>query len=242
MIEANDLNGPVSGAAGRRPSAWMPSSYLRTIDVPFTHGPNLMLLLPIVILWWAKSPMRFASGRARHVICLTSLSAIALVAMTTSSMALADEQRNREDAAAVIRTGTPKSLREGTLVPATVGQIVMIGRRWAFIPQTVDATPADDIVRLGISSSGGELAPSREDFRSLFSPVMLVSTSDPTVASKPQPSTRTLILNENLALQRVVEALRADSSDDRWIISGEITEYFNENRMTIRTAQRSNSQ
>ena len=49
-----------------------------------------------------------------------------------------------------------------------------------------------------------------------------------------------ILVTENLMLQRIVEAIRADATDDRWMVSGEVSEFFNENRLTIRTAQRAN--
>ncbi len=42
-------------------------------------------------------------------------------------------------------------------------------------------------------------------------------------------------------LQRIAEAVRADGWDDHWRVSGEVTEFFNENQLLIRTAQRAGS-
>ncbi len=42
-------------------------------------------------------------------------------------------------------------------------------------------------------------------------------------------------------LQRIVEATRADANDDRWEVSGEILEFFEQNRLLIRTIQRANA-
>lgn len=47
-----------------------------------------------------------------------------------------------------------------------------------------------------------------------------------------------LILAENLMLERIVDSIRSDVSDDRWILSGTINEFFGENRMVVTTAQR----
>ena len=41
-------------------------------------------------------------------------------------------------------------------------------------------------------------------------------------------------------LQRIVKAIRSDPTDDHWVISGEISEFFGENRLAIRLAQRAN--
>ena len=40
-------------------------------------------------------------------------------------------------------------------------------------------------------------------------------------------------------LQRIVEAIREDADDDRWTVSGQVSEFFDQNRLIIRTAQRS---
>ena len=40
-------------------------------------------------------------------------------------------------------------------------------------------------------------------------------------------------------LQRIVEAMRDNAIDDRWEISGEILEFFDQNRLLIRTARAS---
>lgn len=123
----------------------------------------------------------------------------------------------------------PSHLREGTLVPPTSGRIVLIGRRWAFVSDT-DENRA--LVPVESSSSprttvnfGGQqsFADPRED--------------DP----KSNQSPSQLLITENLMLQRLVEAIRDDTSDDHWTISGEVTEFFDQNRLTIRTAQRANS-
>lgn len=50
-----------------------------------------------------------------------------------------------------------------------------------------------------------------------------------------------ILLCENQMLQRIVESIRADANDDRWEISGEILEFFEDNRLLIRTIQRANS-
>ena len=50
-----------------------------------------------------------------------------------------------------------------------------------------------------------------------------------------------VVVAENLMLQRIVEAIRIDGADDRWTISGRLTEYFDENRLQLRTAERAAS-
>ena len=47
-----------------------------------------------------------------------------------------------------------------------------------------------------------------------------------------------VLITENLMLQRIVQAIKEDELDRSWQITGRVTEYFGENRLTILTAQR----
>lgn len=47
-----------------------------------------------------------------------------------------------------------------------------------------------------------------------------------------------MIVLENLALQRIAEAIKIDSSDSRWVISGRITEFRDQNYLWIERATR----
>ena len=47
-----------------------------------------------------------------------------------------------------------------------------------------------------------------------------------------------VLINENLMLQRIVQAITEDELDNVWQVTGQVTEYFGENRLTILTAQR----
>ena len=51
-------------------------------------------------------------------------------------------------------------------------------------------------------------------------------------------SERIVLIAENLMLQRIVQAIREDELDSLWTVTGRVTEYFGENRLTILTAQR----
>jgi hypothetical protein len=142
-------------------------------------------------------------------------------------------------------------LREGTLVPTSVGRIVLAGRRWAFI---TSAETADDIVETDKSFRASLVG-----FNSKPRPSRLGQGKNPTTATTRVAQTETLaasptktkrppnilppriILAENLMLQRIVTAIRADLSDDHWTVTGEITEFFDDNQLVIRTAQRTNS-
>ena len=60
--------------------------------------------------------------------------------------------------------------------------------------------------------------------------------------AKQDDGTHLVLIAENLMLQRIVEAIREDELDTSWEVTGKVTEYFDENRLTIITAQRAESE
>ncbi len=94
------------------------------------------------------------------------------------------------------------------------------------------------------SASGGSTSLLREGTRvanqdGQFSQADGVWFFTPTASagSRESSSSRIRVL-ENLALQRVVQMIQQDPSDNRWVISGVITEYFGENRVMVSMAVR----
>ena len=141
-----------------------------------------------------------------------------------------------------------KMLREGTRIPPTTGRVVMLGRRWVFIAvtaQETDETVArlDPTVRRAFLVKNVKHRPSRlcqpqhrktpKRFRPAVAPIQEMNPSVPNALKQ-------ILLHENLMLQRVVEAIQADPTDNHWVVSGEVTEFFNENRLSIHLAQRAN--
>lgn len=152
-------------------------------------------------------------------------------------------------------------LREGTVVPPTVGRVVHLGRRWAFVPlhpsadsplpplnELRETTPAPAHARPAMDRDQRQLTVNRG--------VQLgwdLETAPADHAVTPLAGQRSdenlsgaqrgqyILLCENQMLQRIVESIRADANDDRWEISGEILEFFEDNRLLIRTIQRANS-
>jgi hypothetical protein len=141
-------------------------------------------------------------------------------------------------------------LREGTLIPPTPGRIALIGRRWAFIPAGPDADPSDPLAVTGIfpetalpTAPGTDSAARPFGFRPsgdrpTGGPTNPATAGNSHVGARGKP-TGQMLISENLMLQRIVEAIREDAADDRWTISGEVSEFFEQNRLIIRTAQRS---
>ncbi|KAA1258417.1 hypothetical protein LF1_09360 [Rubripirellula obstinata] len=234
-----------------------------------------MLLLPI-ILWWAKSPMRFSVGRSRQLICLLSLWAITAAALPVIQNVIASEPvlSPHDDGDHPAR----HVIREGTAIPPTEGRVLMLGRRWAFVPdqssllhrQMNGESPNDASgARLGFldkslkivskpslaQTQSNKLNRTSSSYRSnrligpvsmVNSPTRLVSTKTSTTLSAPTDKHSAklgqIILAENLMLQRIVASLRSDVSDDRWILSGTINEFFGENRMVVSAAQRGSAE
>lgn len=150
-------------------------------------------------------------------------------------------------------------LREGTLIPPTVGRIVPVGRRWGFAPTNPELL-SRRYLETGVEtfqSNSSEMISKQRPTR-LGAATIMVTGRDLTRTEKPAPDTEAeapnrteesvatnvkvqhIILAENLMLQRIVEAVIEDSADDRWTISGEISEFRNQNRLLIHTAQRTN--
>lgn len=230
------------------------------------------MLLMLLFLWWAHSPLRIATGLPRIAITLVVIASMLITSGTITPTCFAEDRYDRDEGrsgtarariaaanAAAEAENTHSVLREGTLIPPTVGRIVMLGRRWAFVP----AGSEDE--------KGGEVATSQHEldvFRNSYATfesnrsgshqsTHAASKMRPTrlghsartaafdlsldMQGKAEPMLPQVLLTENLMLQRIAEAIRADASDDRWTVSGEVTEFFNENRMLIRTAQRAGS-
>ena len=227
-----------------------------------------MLLLPI-ILWWAKSPMRFSVGRSRQIICLVSLWAITAAALPTTRNVIASDPMLSSYGDS--KQKSAKLIREGTEIPPTPGRVVMLGRRWAFVPdqdsllhrQMMSQSPQDFLgfkqtnrhESMRISSQPKLAWPSDRDsvaipmivgVKRMMGQVSMVSTATPD-ASSTEPLAGAsapvhLVLAENLMLQRIVRSIRSDASDEHWTLSGTISEYFGENRMVANSAQRGNAE
>jgi hypothetical protein len=226
-----------------------------------------MFLLPL-ILWWAHAPLRIAQGKLRVSITFTVLGAIAITAVLSRPCTAADRDDSAQQAGGSkeptidspeeqhhLTTQEPSErivLREGSAIPPTPGRIVMLGRRWAFVTKGVEkdlpqeltngdpmkkstvvsflASPSRKPAPLGMNSALTDQKAPNTRLISALAPAITEQQAPPDL---PQ-----VLLVENLMLERIVEAIRADASDDRWSISGEVTEFFGENRLIIRTAQR----
>lgn len=197
-----------------------------------------MLLLTLLI-WYTRrtEPLTIADLRRCLAVVLIILCLIPGDPIGTSCQAKQPEPPTEQ-----------ALLREGTRIPPTTGRIVMVGRRWAFIP-IVDRDEPDTVAsrrssvahafmisksrcratRLG--SSGNDYGLNR--FTPVGSPMYEIADKLPAAFEQ-------ITLQENMMLQRIVKSIRADATDDHWVLSGKITEFFNENRLSIRLGQRAN--
>ena len=248
-----------------------------------------MLLLPLLVLW-AHAPMKFPKYMMRSltvlVVLIAILSPVCLQNKASGAEGDLPDNRLRSDKMLAAADGNanqmrPAKMREGTLVPQTVGRFVPAGRRWMFIPESVvdatndvvmanpdhthpsrgifqpvsaslHATPSgqspfafteDGTIQNPLRSSltGGEAA--APDHILVGQPEAML----PGPAPDPDPDPNNpielsrVVVAENLMLQRIVEAIRIDGADDRWTVSGRLTEYFDENRLQLQTAERATS-
>jgi len=205
-----------------------------------------MILLPLMILFSILRNESLDLALIRRSIAL-NLVLMYLAPAGLPSRCQADE---------VVPAAKPQVMREGTRIPPTVGRVSMLGRRWVFVPvrerdQQEQATAAAPVVkhalgvvqiapkatRLGVapkSTAPKTIAPSS----SALTPFHTVGVPLEAVADQQRLSFEQILLQENLMLQRIVEAIQEDPTDDHWVVSGEVTEFFNENRLSIQVAQR----
>ncbi|TWU40478.1 hypothetical protein [Novipirellula artificiosorum] len=196
-----------------------------------------MLLLPLLLLW-ARKPMHF-SNCLLH--CLVPMITVIAVSVPLGELCL-----NNPVAAADLN-GAPSNPvhREGTLLPPTAGKFVLLGRRWAFVPdrslrELKPQFPANQALsRFDAARVEAEPAadpnPIHDPYAAFASPEKIdsrIAGIDPRNA---------IMVVENLLLQRVADAVRADENDDTWTITAKFTEFFDENRLILLTAQRAAS-
>ena len=225
-----------------------------------------MLLLTLV-LWWAQSPMGSFDGRLRPVIAILLIAVLAFPGTAFTPECIAEERfytdTGRSDSKTLVGNMAKNSsrLREGTLVPPTIGRIELKGRRWEFVSNitrtkpedVVETTPVEHAWLVGFIPRSRPLTTTRPQSKRQRTlnrqraaaqpePAPVLTSAPASSVEKPGlalPSS--IVVTENLMLQRIAEAIRANPTDDLWVVSGEITEFFEENRLIIRTAQRSNT-
>ncbi len=178
-----------------------------------------MVLLPLLI-FWLRDPMYF-NAPSRWAIVLLALVAGLLAPQTLSvpplsslSIAVGAEReplpQGQEDRAATYRQSLPTQalLREGTRLAPRVGRFSQVDGGWMFQAESSELDASTQPAEA--SAKGGTENSHGYQLRVL----------------------------ENLTLQRVAQTIQQDLADDRWLVSGIVTEYFGENRLIITAAMR----
>ncbi|WP_372715508.1 hypothetical protein [Novipirellula sp.] len=130
-------------------------------------------------------------------------------------------------------------LREGSVIPQVTGQISMSGRRWLFTPSD-ENNPETHSPDNRLRESETHIRESVENgAHSRVFTTSIETYERESTAARSQSQYPSLEIVENLVLQRVVNAIRADANDSQWTITARVTEFFDENRLILITAQRS---
>ena len=197
-----------------------------------------MLLLSL-LLWYSRRTEPLSLRDAQRCLAIILVTLFLLPADSSTPACQGQD---------IDAIGKKLLLREGTRIPSTTGRIVMVGRRWAFVPiadETKSEVVTEDELTVAraymitesqlratrLGSSGVDYG--RNRFQTAATPLSELTRRLPAAFEQ-------ITLQENLMLQRIVKAIRADATDDHWVISGEITEFLNENLLVIRLAQRAN--
>ena len=246
---------------GRRPSE------------PIVPKRNLLAdqtMLLLLALWIARRALRHRNGasvaiilpHSSHTQCRWAAIVIGVLPVCGGGSDLfARESESGEDELATLPAPAAQlaeleppggdsvvipHLREGTRIGETVGRVVMMGRRWAFVRASQQNPPEPDIALRPrrLPAIDGKPRPKRLGLAS--GPRLTRLTAIPIELQTGRENateipTRHMLITENLMLQRIVEAIRADGSDNVWSVTGEVTEFFNENRLIIHTAKRAGS-
>ncbi len=180
-----------------------------------------MILLPLVFLW-SRAPMSYGLPSKAAILIAFVFSALMLSVPTQlcgwQSAAAADSWDS--DLASEVddprgETSRPR-MREGARLGASTGKLSRSGRRWLFEqePATMDEASAD-----------------------MHGKKTMAAESKHAAAVEPMAVTRYRVL-ENLALQRIADAITQDPNDVRWTVTGVITEFGGENWLLLTTVFR----
>ncbi|MEM1224359.1 MAG: hypothetical protein AAGJ40_01615 [Planctomycetota bacterium] len=142
-----------------------------------------------------------------------------------------DETGRVPDPAAKQRTAEPILLREGTRVGPMAGRFVRSGKIWRFVPASSNPSrmPKGDA---GTSSSTSKISGGGNQWLSRQ------GTLDEREDRRGATTLSTIVVIENLMLDRVSRAIDQDSSDANWTITGKVTEFRDENRLMLTTVRR----
>ncbi|KLU05913.1 putative signal peptide and transmembrane protein [Rhodopirellula islandica] len=137
-------------------------------------------------------------------------------------------------------------LREGTRVGPVTGRFVISGHRWRFLPEHPETAHQNNPNSLGQHGLARKPTQEEDTLLSQKQPIGRgIGTFDSSNLEDPDlpitPAAITVpmtLVTENLMLDRISRAIEEDSNDDRWTITGYVTEFREENRLVIETSVR----
>lgn len=160
--------------------------------------------------------------------------------------AVADDSGKASPPADVDRPGPNRPLlREGTRIPPTAGRFRRVGRRWEFVSDAADELADAETEAQDARFEDARLFDDRKvrsrNADDTVSPATGGVSTGAAVASATGPTVPRMLVVENLMLQRIEEAVRDDPAANRWTVTGVVTEYQNENRLIVTTAERADA-
>ena len=145
-------------------------------------------------------------------------------------------------------------LREGTLVGPVRGRFVLRGQRWRFLVQEHRDINKSDLSKLVNGGVAKKVLPRQDSIlrRNPQSGNSVAQQSRSGFGSGGKNADRrkspnsdaifdSMLVIENLMLDRISIAIEEDPDDNAWTITGRVTEFQNENRLMLTTAFRASS-
>ncbi|MCM2373882.1 hypothetical protein [Aporhodopirellula aestuarii] len=137
-------------------------------------------------------------------------------------------------------------LREGTYVGPVRGRFVVHGQRWSFLAES-QASPTEQgktewleggLAREILTEQDTLLARQRSTTDSETLQGLNARGPQSHRGGVTAPTFDSMIVIENLMLDRIVRAIKEDPEDDYWTITATVTEFQDENRLVLLTVTR----
>jgi hypothetical protein len=109
---------------------------------------------------------------------------------------------------------------------------LIVGVTWSLTTSTAQEASGESTTEAGGSKGGGEVALMREGSRISSLPAVCRSSGERLLISFEEDS-KAVIALENLAAQRILQAVLDDVADAHWIVGGQITEFQDRNYILL---------
>lgn len=156
-----------------------------------------------------------------------------------------------ENSAAPSKRSLQIVLREGTVLGPIRGRFVVRGQRWSFLPAAVTTATEEGKSQWVDDGLAREILPDQNTMlgRQRIKQAALPSGQVEDDVSGAQsantsrmkdlvPAFESMLVIENLMLDRISRAIEEDPQDDYWTITATVTEFRDENRLMVLTANR----